>query len=179
MRTSIQVAVFLVGFALFSVTVKRELRSLPSGQTVLRVRQEAPAFTLPDTQGQPVELRAVASRNKVVLVNFWATWCGPCRIELPQFAKLYKEKRGRGLEILAVNEDREDGKLTEYLKEKPLSFPVLVDKDGEVAKQYGVEAFPTSVLIDGNGRVLMVVDGVSPYLEYMVEPHLREAPGHG
>src|SRR5213080_1036703 len=100
MRTSIQVAVFLVGFALFSVTVKRELR-------------------------------AVASRNKVVLVNFWATWCGPCRIELPQFAKLYKEKSGRGLEILAVNEDREDGKLTEYLKEKPLSFPVLVDKDGE------------------------------------------------
>src|SRR5438876_12092160 len=109
MRTSIQVAVFLVGFALFSVTVKRELRSLPSGQTVLRVRQEAPAFTLPDTQGQPVELRAVASRNKVVLVNFWATWCGPCRIELPQLAQLYQQKSGRGLRTPALNVEREDG----------------------------------------------------------------------
>jgi len=179
MRTSVQVAVFLVGFALFSATVKRELRSLPSGQTALRVRQEAPAFTLPDTQGEPVELRAVAQRNKVVLVSFWATWCGPCRIELPHFVKLYKDKSGRGLEILAVNEDREEGKLAQYLKERPLSFPVLVDKDGEVAKQYGVEAFPTSVLVDSNGRVLAVVDGVQPYLEYQIDRHLGRPAGNG
>ncbi len=179
MRTSIQVAVFLVGFALFSVAVKRELRRLPSGQTALRVQQEAPAFTLPDTQGEPVELRAVAQRNKVVLVSFWASWCGPCRIELPQFVKLYKDRSGRGFEILAVNEDREEGKLAQYLKERPLSFPVLVDKDGEVAKQYGVEAFPTSVLVDSNGRVLAVVDGVQPYLEYEIDRHLRRATGSG
>src|SRR5437870_4970634 len=97
MRTSVQVAVFLVGFALFSATVKRELRSAASGGTTLRIHQEAPAFTLPDTRGEPVELRAVAKSHKVVLVNFWATWCGPCRIELPQFAKLYQEKSARGL----------------------------------------------------------------------------------
>jgi len=179
MRTSVQVAVFLVGFALFSATVKRELRSAASGGTTLRIRQEAPAFTLPDTRGEPVELRAVAKSHKVVLVNFWATWCGPCRIELPQFAKLYQEKSARGLEILAVNEDHQDGKLAEYLKEKPLSFPVLVDKDGEVAKRYGVEGFPTSVLVDTNGRVLAVIDGAQPYLEYLIEPHLHEAPGNG
>jgi len=156
MRTSIQVAVFLVGFALFSVAVKRELRRLPSGQTALRVQQEAPAFTLPDTQGEPVELRAVAQRNKVVLVSFWASWCEPCRMELPELKAFYEKYHSAdsSFEVMAVSTDEDRYQAEKYVKEAKLPFPVVWDENGTIADKYGVESIPVLYVIDENGKVI-------------------------
>ena len=171
------VIALVLGGVVFSLGLKSRL--LERSATSLNVRQEAPAFVLPDAAGKQFELKDTAKRNKLVLVTFWATWCAPCRIELAHLEQLYKDKAGRGLEILAINEDSERGKVDEYLKERPLSFPVLIDTDGAIAKTYGIEAFPTSALVDSNGRVLHVIDGVEPYLDTMIEYSLSKKPNDG
>src|SRR5262249_24075354 len=137
---------FLAAFAVFSGWVKLAVLRHDETQQKLHVGAEAPALQLRDVNGARVDLQEVAGRKKVALVPSWATWCGPCRIELPELEKLYAAKRDAGLEILAVNEDLETEKLTDYLKERSLSFPVLRDPDGKVAQAYGVDGFPTTVL---------------------------------
>src|SRR5262249_12127348 len=148
-------------------------------QQKLHVGAEAPALQLRDVNGARVDLQEVTSRKKVVLVTFWATWCGPCRIELPELEKLYAAKRDAGLEILAVNEDLETEKLTDYLKERSLSFPVLRDPDGKVAQAYGVDGFPTTVLINKEGRIVRVQSGFATDLEFLVEAQLARERPHG
>jgi cytochrome c biogenesis protein CcmG, thiol:disulfide interchange protein DsbE len=165
---------FIVVFALVSTLVKRELLHLDTTHAKLPVGRDAPALVLPAVGGAGVDLQEVTQRNKVVLVMFWATWCTPCRIELPEIEKLYARKRAAGLEILAVNEDREPDKLAAYLKERPLSFPVLVDEDGKVAAAYGVEGFPTTVVIDRQGHVVRVESGFATDLEFLVDWQLKQ-----
>jgi peroxiredoxin len=171
-------AAFLAAFALFSVAVKRELRSAPDAAGGLRPREEAPAFVLRDTEDRRVALRDVVARNDVVLVTFWATWCPPCRIELPQLERIYRERRGRGFEVLAVNEDEDAARRDAYLREKAFSFPVLLDRKGAVRRRWRVRGLPSSVLLDRNGRVLAVVDGVQPGLEALIDMHLARASRH-
>jgi len=173
-RTAV-VVVALLAVAAFSVGVKRRLLEVAGSTTMLEVGEQSPGFVLSDRNGVQFDLHEVAKRNKVVLINFWATWCAPCRVELPQFEKLYKGKSGRGFEILAISEDDAPAKLTEYLEARPLSFPVLIDADGAVAKAYGVQAFPTSVLIGADGRVLHIVNGLTPNFEQFIEVALARA----
>jgi peroxiredoxin len=95
-----------------------------------------PDFLLPDLSGKTVKLSEVTGDNKIVMVNFWASWCGPCRVEMPTFEKLYNAQKSKGFTILAIAEDKERPKLDAYLKQKPVSFPVLIDQDGALAKQF-------------------------------------------
>ena len=131
-----------------------------------------PELTVPDwaelVSGIEPELRKMASARTLVLVTFWATWCAPCRTELTQLTDLYTRRRGDGLEILAVNED-DDARQLAFLEKRALPFPVLVDPGGAVAAQYGVDAFPVSILVDGDGNVLKVIRGASELLPHVVE----------
>src|SRR5579862_4440517 len=101
-----------------------------------------PDFTLPDLTGQDVALSKISAGKKVVMIDFWATWCGPCRMEMPGFEKLFTEHAKDGLLIVAVSEDEDRAALDKYLKEKHLSFPVLSDGNHAVASRFGVKAFP-------------------------------------
>ncbi len=98
-------------------------------------------------------------RGKVVFLNFWATWCPPCREEMPSMQLLYDELREEGLEILAVNvlENRETAQ--EFIDEQGFTYPVLLDRDGRVMLRYGVRAYPTTYLIDREGYVIGVRPG--------------------
>ena len=172
MKTAILV-LFLCLFALFSFTLKTELRREKSPVAALKIGEAMPDFTLPDSSGKTVKLSEVLREKKLVLINFWATWCGPCRVEMPSFEQLYNEQKNNGFTILAIAEDKERAKVDQYLKEKPVSFPVLIDQGSALATQLKIESFPTTVLLDQNGKIRQVHEGVDPYLKYSVQAALN------
>ncbi len=109
----------------------------------------AAELALPATDGR--ERRLDDLRGKVVLVNFWATWCVPCRTEMPAMERLYRQLRAQGLEILAVHVGPGGPQLHSFLAEVPVSFPVLVDADLDL-NGWPLKGLPTTVVVDRNGR---------------------------
>ena len=130
-----------------------------------RVGRLAPSFQLPDLSARKIELKAVYQKNKVTLVNFWATWCPPCRVEIPEFNRIYQEYRGKGLEILAVNtwDDSNPEKIKEFVDRAGMEFPILLDTEGNVATRYGVRGIPTTVIIGPTGHIREIVVGMMNY----------------
>jgi peroxiredoxin len=127
------------------------------GKEAPEVRPEngflAPDFTLPSPDGQMVRLSDLRG-NKAVLLNFWATWCAPCRLEMPTMDKAYQEYKSRGLEVLAVSLDTGPNSVVKhFMQELKLDFPVLLDPDMEVLRLYRMVGIPASVLIDKQGIV--------------------------
>lgn len=114
----------------------------------------APDFTLASKEGGNVRLQEQV--GNVVLLNFWASWCGPCREELPYLEELQQEYVDLGFTVLAVNVDEDPAKADILLNDIPVSFPVLFDVNDDVSKLYDVQAMPTTVIIDrdGNQRLL-------------------------
>ncbi|WP_273833537.1 TlpA family protein disulfide reductase [Guptibacillus sedimenti] len=123
--------------------------------------QIAPNFKLQTLNGEAVQLSDY--RGKRVIVNFWATWCPPCRAEIPDFQKLYEKK---DVEILAVNltetEESTEG-VEGFVKEFGMTFPVVMDVNSDVSDTYQVSAYPTSYMIDSNGRIQFVAMGALNY----------------
>jgi peroxiredoxin len=118
-----------------------------------RTGYEAPDFTLPDLQGQPHRLSDL--RGKVVFLNLWATWCPPCREEMPSMEALYQRLKGRDFAMLAVAED--DGgaaAVGPFVKEMQLTFPVLLDPGATLSPRFGATGYPETFIIDRNGQVV-------------------------
>jgi cytochrome c biogenesis protein CcmG/thiol:disulfide interchange protein DsbE len=121
-------------------------------------RKAAPEFALRDAKGSTVELSDY--KGKVVLLNFWATWCVPCRIEIPWFIEFEKTYKDRGLAVLGISMD-EDGRqaLKRYVEENKVNYGVVLGDD-HVAQLYGVDSLPTTFLIDKEGRIASVHIGL-------------------
>jgi peroxiredoxin len=118
----------------------------------------APDFAVPDLAGQAVRLSAY--RGRVVLVNLWATWCPPCRDEMPSMEQLYQKLKDRGFVLLAVSQDDGGAAIVKpFVEQMKVTFPVLVDPQGEVGRKYGVWGFPESFLVDREGRIVDRVIG--------------------
>jgi peroxiredoxin len=112
--------------------------------------QMAPDFTF-TLDGKPAKLSDL--RGKVVVLNFWATWCPPCRAEMPSMEALYQAYRNQGLVILAISSDRAGRSVVEsFVQDRGVTFPILLDPDGEVFALYGVRGLPTSYLLDRRQR---------------------------
>jgi len=124
------------------------------GITPPKQRLAAPDFSLSTTDGRTVHLSDF--RGKPVLLNFWATFCVPCREEMPALQTLWKAYRHAGLVVLAVAADRDKSgaAIKAFLASTDVGFPVLLDSDGEVRRRYEVQALPTSYLIGADGRFL-------------------------
>lgn len=127
------------------------------GERVPVVGSTAADFTLPDLNGQAQQLSQF--RGKIVLLNFWATWCKPCTTEMPAMQSCYDKLRDKGLVVLAVNELEDDAKVREHIKNYGHTFPVLMDHDNRVANMYGVYGLPVSVFIDERGVVQEYIKG--------------------
>ena len=111
----------------------------------------APSFTLPSRSGDTVVLDKL--KGQVVMINFWASWCGPCRQEMPLLDEMYKRYSARGFTLLGVNVESDTKDAEKWLQQMPVTFPVLFDKENKVSKLYDVNAMPSSVFIDRKGNV--------------------------
>jgi peroxiredoxin len=131
----------------------------------------APDFTLTNRQGQAVSLSEL--RGKVVLINFWATWCGPCRTEMPLLEALYKRYEALGFELLGVNVEENSVNADAFLRESPVTFPILYDPKNQVSQLFEVAAMPSTVLVDREGNVRFLHHGYQPGYESTYQDQIR------
>jgi len=120
----------------------------------------APAFTLASRAGQDVSLAQY--KGNVVMINFWASWCGPCRQEMPLLESIYKKYNKMGFTMLGVNVEPDSNAANDWLKATPVSFPILYDRDSKVSKLYDVAGMPSTVIIDRSGKLRVLHRGYKP-----------------
>jgi thiol-disulfide isomerase/thioredoxin len=111
----------------------------------------APKFQLTSMAGKPVSLESL--KGQVVMINFWASWCGPCREEMPVLEKLYTKYKPMGFTMIGVNVEPDSKLAAEWLKATPVTFPILFDTKSEVSKLYQVSSMPSTVIVDRKGNL--------------------------
>ncbi len=134
--------------------------SLPEAPASVRQGAQAIDFKLPDVQG----VMQTLPKGEVMLLNFWATWCPPCREEIPSMAELHDKYASRGLKIIAISVDHRRDDLSAFMKEYRMPFQVLHDADSAVSRSYGVFRYPESFLVDRNGTVLHHLIGAKDWM---------------
>tara|TARA_B100000686_G_scaffold273693_1_gene291428 strand:- start:321 stop:884 length:564 start_codon:yes stop_codon:yes gene_type:complete len=118
----------------------------------------APSFELPSINGGKVNLRDY--RGKVVFINFWATWCSTCKVEMPSMERLYQRFKNKRFEMLTISVDKEQGLVSPYVEKYSLSFPVLMDPESDVAKKlYKTTGVPETFIVDQNGVIIFKAIG--------------------
>ncbi|GAA5344695.1 thiol-disulfide oxidoreductase ResA [Planifilum fimeticola] len=137
----------LIGFALYQTG---ESEAVEIGQT-------APDFELTTLDGKTVRLSEF--RGKGVLINFWASWCKPCRDEMPAIQRVYERHRDKGLEVLGVNIAETGVTVDGFVRHLDLTFPILLDQNREVTQLYGIGPIPSSIFVSPEGKVVRKVSG--------------------
>lgn len=146
MRASKNGSGFLRGLRVTALAATLAVSSLVGASASL-----APTFALPSRGGDTVTLDKL--KGQVVMINFWASWCGPCRTEMPLLDQMYKRYSSLGFTLLGVNVESDTKDAEKLLQQMPVSFPVLFDKENKVSKLYEVNAMPSTVFIDRKGNV--------------------------
>ena len=132
----------------------------------------APGFTLQSNSGEQVSLESL--KGKVVMVNFWATWCVPCRQEMPHLQALYERYNSLGFELLAVNVEKNNAVgARKWLEETPVTFPVLFDPNNDVTKLYKVQTMPSTVLVARDGTMRFIHHGYKAGYENDYQTQVR------
>ena len=133
----------------------------------------APDFTLETLEGESITLSDL--RGQVVLVNFWATWCPPCKAEMPAFQQAYTDYADEGFVIVAVNAIQQDSvsAIETFRASNGLTFPIVLDTDGDTSRAYQVRSLPTSFFVDKEGIISEVVIG-GPMAEALIRARIKE-----
>lgn len=137
------------------------------------VGEQAPRFELAMLAGETLALDQTLREHEVVILDFWATWCPPCRRGLPLLDELAKEQAERGVVVYAINLREDDQTAADYMEREGLSLPIAFDRDGAVAGEYGVTGIPQTVVIDGDGRVRAVHVGFNPNMKEELEREIE------
>jgi peroxiredoxin len=160
----VRVLVLVAACALVQAATAAELRPWTGGPT--------PALQLQDLSGRTHRLSDY--RGKVVLVNFWATWCEPCRDEMPSIERLRRSLAGQPFEVLAVNLAEPASRIRGFLAQLPLSFPMLLDPDTQVARAWQARVLPATYLVDASGRIRYVHYGELDWSAAAARAKVRE-----
>lgn len=132
---------------------------------------KAANFTLKSMGGKNLKLSEY--RGQVVMLNFWASWCAPCRQEMPLLEDLYKKYKPLGFTLLGVNVEQDSSKASTLLRNIKVSFPILFDNENKVSKQYNVSAMPTTVIIDRDGNLRYLHQGYKPGYELEYQKQIK------
>tara|TARA_A100001515_G_scaffold132335_1_gene120703 strand:+ start:59 stop:571 length:513 start_codon:yes stop_codon:yes gene_type:complete len=161
---------------LFAVCVLSWANPIPAQASTNYTYAQAPDFTLRDTKGKKVSLADY--KGRVVLINFWATWCAPCIYEIPHLEKIYKEMKGEGVVVLGINldEPRNISGIKPLAKKLGITYPVLLDSNKSVASLYNPDiVLPFNVIISPKGEVYAYFAGYYPGMENEVKKAIEEA----
>jgi peroxiredoxin len=142
-----------------------------AAQAAVTPQAPAPDFTLRSLEGRNTRLKEL--RGNVVLVNFWATWCGPCKQEMPHLNRLYEKYRSSGFTLLGINIDEDSRKAGDLVTRMGLKFPILLDADKTVSRTYDLNSMPATVLVDRDGRVRHVHRGYREGYENTYDEQIR------
>ena len=149
------------------------LFNAPVSQAAMpKVGTLAPDFTLKTSNGKNLKLSE--HRGEVVMINFWATWCGPCRQEMPLLNRLHEQYRKAGFTLLGVSVDDKPQAAQDMARQLGVGFPVLFDTDKQVSRRYDVDAMPSTLLIDRDGKVRYIHRGFLPGYEARYEAQIKE-----
>ena len=151
--------------------IKAALLLSAMGMAATTQAATAPDFTLKARDGN--KLRLAEQRGDIMLINFWASWCGPCIQEMPQLDKLAQKYQPLGVQVWGVNVENDPSAANAYLNKVNVEFPILFDLDNSVSKAYRVEAMPTTVILDKNGTVRSVHRGYKPGFEKKYEDEIK------
>ncbi|MEO2177768.1 MAG: TlpA disulfide reductase family protein [bacterium] len=132
----------------------------PSSVMAVELDQPAPDFTLKSMSGENLRLEEL--RGKVVLINFWASWCGPCRQEMPILDRIHQRYEPTGFSVLGVNVESDPTKARKIADRTRVKFPLVLDQKQQVSEAYNVEAMPYTVLVDRDGKVRYIHAGYKP-----------------
>lgn len=154
-----------------TLTLRLILLSLFLGSG-LALAEPAPDFTLKSDNGK--NIRLAEQRGKVVMINFWASWCGPCRKEMPLLDELYQRYEPAGFTLFGVNVEQNPEAAQRFLEDVGVSFPILYDPESSVSQRYQVDAMPTTVMVDRDGQVRYVNRGYKDGDEEKYRKQVRE-----
>jgi peroxiredoxin len=143
----------------FNKTIAPEIKTAFSKARIPVLRRRTPAIDFTAARIDGTQIRLSGLRGKVVFLNFWATWCPPCREEMPSMEALYQRFRGKDLEFLAVDIQEDAGEVAAFLDEYSLSFPAALDSTGRISERYGIRGIPATFIIDREGGVIAAVTG--------------------
>jgi len=161
--------------ASFALVVGLAGCTLPSGGPSGGSKQPAPQFTLPDLNGKQVRLQDFP--NKVLIVDFWATWCAPCREEIPHLNRLYENYRGKGLEIIGISMDTDEpANIKKFTRDFRMEYTIVIGNDN-VAQDFGLLGYPTTIIIDRKGNIIKKYTGYQPAFIAEIEKTINELSG--
>ena len=146
----------------------------PGTSVAVDVGENPPAFSLPELPGGDRQVSLENFAGKVVYLDFWASWCGPCRVSLPALNRIYADYKDRGLEVVAINVDEEVEDATAFLERFPVDYTLLADPAGDSPRDYAILGMPTAFYIDRNGVVRGVHTGFRKNDEEKVRKALME-----
>ncbi|SHE62490.1 Peroxiredoxin [Seinonella peptonophila] len=157
----------LVGFTLYQAIVQKD-------QGKPELGQQAPDFALTSLDGKQVKLSDL--HGKAVMINFWGSWCEPCRTEMPAIQSMYEKYRKLGFVVIGINIAETDVAAAQFVKQYQLNFPIWMDRNREVVRLYRIGPIPSSIFIDRSGKIIDSKDGplVPSELEKQIRPLVFE-----
>jgi thiol-disulfide isomerase/thioredoxin len=163
----------------FDKTIAPEIKTAFSRARIPVLRARTPIIDFSASRLDGTQARLSALKGKAVFLNFWATWCPPCREEMPSMEALYQRFRGRDLELLAVDIQEDKDTVAAFMKEYGLTFPAALDSTGRISAEYGVRGIPTTFIIDRDGGIIASVVGGRDWNTQAVFAALELLISHG